>query len=657
MPASYVLFIFLVLLVSQAPAYPESGSTALPTQAFASLPRIESIQLSPSGRHLAVLRHREGKTYLDTQTLTGQDPHRVVTTDNREYVVTWFRWVNDERLLVALRFPATGERVESAETQLLAVNRDGTQQISHLFKQGPLSSVFGTKHIPQIQDPIVGTIPGDPRHVLIALDLESPLSPDVYNVDVYSGERQLVQINPGRQSGVNRIAQWIADREGKVRAGVGQFQTRVRVIFTLPESSLWRELAEYDLAKDTGLVPLAFDADPAWLYVRDQHRGKAAIFKINVVDRAADRLLVAADPRCDLMGDLVYAPGRKKVVGVRYSAADQRVLFWDFDAQRLQARIDRAIPGYVNIIHSSSDDGRSHVVQSSSEVHPPQWSLFDEHDGRMVLLGKSYPDLEAAGLVASRETFITARDRKELSAFLTVPKDRDPREFPLILFPHGGPASQGREVFNYWTQWFVSRGWAVLAPRFRGTEGYGDESLRAGFQRWGLEMQDDLTDAVQWAIRSGLASTHRICIVGSGYGGYAALMGTVKTPDLYRCAVSLGGVTDLPHMLDDGRWYANQKPVVESRIASWWSDRERLLDASPIAHASEIRTPLLLMHGAMDREVPVSQSRELADALKAAKVTTYTYVELPLADEALHRQEDRLNVFSELEQFLHTHLD
>ncbi|MBA5875350.1 MAG: prolyl oligopeptidase family serine peptidase, partial [Nitrospira sp. CR1.2] len=437
----------------------------------------------------------------------------------------------------------------------------------------------------------------------------------------------------------------------------GQFHTAVHAIFRQPASSLWRELAEYDLAKETGLVPLAFDADPAWLYVRDQHRGKAAIFKLNVMDLSADRILVVADPKFDLNGELVYAPGRKKVVGVRYSATDERVLFWDFDAQRLQARIDRAIPGTVNVIHSSSDDGRLHIVKSSGAAYPPRWSIFDERDGRMVLLGKSYPDLETAVLAAPTTTYVTARDGKELQVFLTVPKDRDPRQLPMIVFPHGGPAARMPGAYNYWTQWFVSRGWAVLEPRFRGTEGYGDEWLRAGFQRWGLEMQDDLTDALQYAIRSGLANANRICIVGAGYGGYAALMGAVKTPDLYRCAVSLGGVTDLRDLVSDSRWYLNQKSMTEMRIGSWWNDRDRLGETSPVSHARDMRTPLLLMHGLMDRTVPVSHGRAMAEALQTAGNRTYTYVELPVADHALHREEDRQRVFSELQAFLAQYLD
>ena len=652
----YGLLVILLLMVDLAPA--QAGSVpSPPTEAFAALPRISSVQLSPSGKHLAVLRNQGSDSLLMTHTVSGQDVHVAVTTDNREYVITWFRWVNDERLLVSIRVGDARGGVELQETRLLAVNRDGTQQNDNLFKQTFFSSIFGKRHVPQFQDRLVGTIPDDPRHVLIALDLERPLSPDVYKLDVYSGERSLVQQNPGLQPGPRNVLKWIADRTGHVRVGVGQFHTTVRVIFRAPESSLWRDLAEYDLTKETGLMPLAFDADPAWLYVRDQHRGRAAIFKMNLVDPTADRVLVASDPKFDLGGELVYAPGKRKVVGVRYSDEDQRVLFWDFDAQRLQARIDRASPGLANVIHSSSDDGRLHVVRSAGPAHPPQFSIFDERDGRMVLLDKAYPDLEGTALAIPRPVTLVARDGKELHVLVTTPTTKIPQDLPLILFPHGGPASHERDAFNYWTQWFVSRGWAVLQVDFRGSDGYGDEFLRAGFQRWGLEMQDDVTDSAQWAIHTGLASAQRICIVGSGYGGYAALMGAVKTPDLYRCAVSLGGVTDLLRIVDDSRWYLHQKQVVETRIGVWWNDRDRLKDASPLYHAQDFRTPLLLMHGTMDRVVPLSHGRDMAEALKGAKVTTYRYVEIPLADQTLSREQDRRRVFSELEEFLSKYLN
>ncbi len=652
--------LFLIPLIVMSglwPAYAKEPSGTLPTEAFAALPRIASIQLSPSGARLAVLRNQGGKTLLMTQDVSGQEAHVAVTTDNRAYAINWFRWVNDERLLVSIRFADPRQGIDGQETGLLSVNWDGTQQQDNLLKQSAFPSLFGKKHFPQVQDRLVGTIPGDTRHVLIALDIERQNSPDVYRLDVYSGERKLVESNPSLQPGLRNVLQWIADRTGQVRIGVVQSGTMVRVIFRAPESSQWKDLAEYDLAKETGLMPLAFDADPAWLYVRDQHRGRAAIFKINLEDRSADRVLVASDPKYDLAGDVVYAPWKRKVVGVRYSKDDLRVLFWDFDVQRLQARIDRAIPGPANVIQSSSDDGRLHIVKSGGPTYPPQYDIFDERDGRMVLLGRSYPDLELADLATPKSVTVTARDGKALHGVVTVPKDREPQQLPLILFPHGGPASRERDSFNYWTQWFASRGWAVLQVDFRGSAGYGDEFLRVGFQRWGLEMQDDLTDATQWAIQTGLANANRICIVGAGYGGYAALEGAVKTPGLFRCAVSVGGVTDLLQVVADSRWYLNQKQIVESQIGSWWNDRDRLRDTSPLYHARNIHTPILLIHGAMDRAVPVSHSRAMAEALKRSDGTVAWYVELPFADHALSRAEDRLQVFTELEQFLTKYLD
>jgi dipeptidyl aminopeptidase/acylaminoacyl peptidase len=654
----YRLLAILLFIFGVGTVQADSSATPPPVEAFAALPRIASLQLSPSGRHLAVLRNHNGQTYLDTRTVTGQETQRIVTADNRESAIRWFQWVNDERLLVCLRIAGISGTGEAGKTALMAVNRDGTQRNDLLLEETAAGSVPGKQYVPQAQDRIVSLIFGDPKHILVALDSERSLSPDVYKLDLYTGKRELVQSNPGLQPGPHTMLKWIADREGQIRAGAGQFETTVRVIVRPPDSSKWREFAEYDMAKETGLMPLAFDADPAWLYVRDQHRGRAAIFKIKVGgDPSIDRILVAADPKYDLAGELVYAAGKRKVIGVRYSAQDLRVLFWDFDAQRLQARIDRMIPARANVIHSSSADGRLHIVKSNGPAHPPQFFLFDERDGRMLLLGKTYLDLEGADLPVPKPITLTARDGKKLHGSLTVPRVRGSHRVPMILFPHGGPASHERDSFNYWTQWLVSRGWAVLEIPFRGLEGYGEEFLRTGFQRWGLEMQNDVTDTVQWAIQTDLADADKICLVGTGYGGYAALMGAVKNPDFYRCAVSVGGVTDLPQFVAESRRNVNEKQVVESRIGSWWSDPEQLRDMSPLYHASELRTPLLLMHGAMDRVAPVSHGRDMDQSLKAAKITTYRYIEMPLADHVLSREEDRRQVFVELEQFLRDHLE
>ncbi|WP_144006931.1 S9 family peptidase, partial [Pelomonas sp. KK5] len=206
-----------------------------------------------------------------------------------------------------------------------------------------------------------------------------------------------------------------------------------------------------------------------------------------------------------------------------------------------------------------------------------------------------------------------------------------------------------------WTEFLANRRYGVLQVNFRGSDGYGSEFKRAGLQRWGLEMQDDLSDAVDWAVAQGYADPKRICIVGGSYGGYAALMGLVKTPQLYRCGVSLAGVTDLQDLVRYESDYYGGRVQAEAQIGDWWSDRERLKATSPARQVERIRAPVLLMHGSDDRVVPVEQSRDMAKALQRAGKPV-RYVEQDGGDHQLSRNVNRLQFFQELEAFLAANL-
>jgi dipeptidyl aminopeptidase/acylaminoacyl peptidase len=325
-------------------------------------------------------------------------------------------------------------------------------------------------------------------------------------------------------------------------------------------------------------------------------------------------------------------------------------------AKELQRRVDLALPGRINEIRNSSRNGRRHIVVSSHATQPPQWYLYDEDLNRLILMVDGYPKLISNELVKPMPVTLKARDGTVLHGYVTRPAHAQ-QPGPLILLPHGGPASRDVLDFDYWTQFLASRGWAVLKVNFRGSSGYGGDFLQAGFKRWGLEMQDDLTDAAQYAIDQGIADPERICIVGGSYGGYAALMGVVKTPQLFRCAVSFAGVSDLRALLKEKRRFLGYELGSERQLGAWWSDRDRLKATSPVNHADKIRTPLLIVHGAEDRTVSVEQSRAMVDALKDAGFTRMQYVELPDGDHHLSRQDDRLTFFRAMERFLAAYLD
>ena len=221
---------------------------------------------------------------------------------------------------------------------------------------------------------------------------------------------------------------------------------------------------------------------------------------------------------------------------------------------------------------------------------------------------------------------IKARDGLDLVALLSPPASASGKPWPLVLLPHGGPHSRDSNDFDVETEFLASRGVAVLQVSFRGSAGYGHDLMSAGLKRWGLEMQDDLTDAVQWALSQGLADPKRLCIMGGSYGGYAALVGVVKTPQLYRCAISLTGVTDLIDMAAYQCDYVGGIAAARAQIGSSWSDRDQLRATSPALNAEHIQVPVLPVHGSDDRVVPVEQSRDMAHALgKAGRSEEHTF--------------------------------
>ena len=638
----------LYLLAIVTGALPARGDEP-PVAAFASLPPVEMPQLSPSGKFLAFVSNAGGSSYLVTQGIDGNDLRIPLKTDNREYHFRQFMWAGDERLLVGVSFREKGRGVLTVETRMLGVDRDGAN-----VRPALTQSVFERKHVPQFQDNIVGMDPADPQHVLVSLDLDQPTRPDVYRLNVKTGRRTLVQRNPGT------VYRWMADRNGVVRAGYGFTNKTVRFIVKPPGESGWKTLAEFDGTDSvqhgqTIHSLLGFDADAAKLYVSAYHEGRLAIQRIDIGDPSFPRELVASDPRFDISGELIYAPWLGKVVGAYYEAHSARSLFWDEGARDLQRAIDSALPERVNLIVSSSDDGRRHVVASEAARRSPRFHLVDLQAGTISKVADAHPGLRDEDLVAPREVSILSRDGWSIQGFLTRPGNAIGAT-PAILFPHGGPAARDTAAFDYWTQFFASRGWTVLQINFRGSSGFGHDFMTAGFRRWGLEMQDDLTDGVRWLVEQGHADPERICIVGASYGGYAALMGVVKTPALYRCAVSLAGISDLRDFLQDQSHFLGYELGAEQMIGKWWRDRERLRQTSPVHHANQIRTPLLIMHGAEDYIVPVSQSRDMVAALKRAG-TTPAYVEMPLGDHYLNREEDRIRVFTEMERFLKAHLN
>ena len=651
----FTLVLFILALAgvcacqtAKKPAYPAYVDLPLkpgelPVKAFAALPLYEDMTWSPNGMYQAFLQNSAGKTALITEDRSGSNMHIVLVTDNTKYSIRDYSWVNNERLLINIAFYTGETDIKYIATRIFAINRDGTEEKPDLLHFAEHD------HFSAVQDAYT-KLPNDDRHVLIALDKRNAGAPDVYKLDVYSGELELLETNHGY------VRTWIYDQQGNVRIGIGVRGTRRVILYHAQhdKDDDWQTLADYEATQE-GPMPLGFGEDPNILYLLASHQGKKALFKSHVNQPKAPAELVFADPNYDVNGKLLYSTDKQRVVGVTYLADKPRAFYLDKDAANFSARLGKLLPNIG--FHVISSWQNKHLLLASGPQLPPVYYEFDEHNNTLSEIAKVYPELSPALLSKTEKITVQARDGLPLEAYLTKPSSQAASPGPAIILPHGGPWSRDTYQFDIWTQFLANRGWTVLQLNFRGSTGYGEAFLKAGFKRWGLEMQDDITDGVQWLIANKIADPAKVCIVGASYGGYAALMGLSKTPELYRCGVSFAPVTDLQELVDDrsDRRYLDSElneKLAETHIGDWWSDRARLQQTSPVNLAGRFSKPLLLVHGVKDVVVPVKHSRNLVSEFKDAGFKDYTYLELETADHHLSRAEDRMAFFQALDVFL-----
>ena len=348
-----------------------------------------------------------------------------------------------------------------------------------------------------------------------------------------------------------------------------------------------------------------------------------------------------------------------RIVGVSYVADTAESVYFDNDWQYLHTGLRKAFPGLAVNAVSVSRDRTKAIVATAGPQSPPKFYYLDRTTHEATLLAESYPGLMPEDLGEVRPYPYAARDGLPIHAYLTLPPGKQPKNLPMVVMPHGGPESRDSITFDWWAQFMASRGYAVLQPNFRGSSGYGMAFEKAGHGQWGLKMQDDITDGVRKAIADGIADPTRVCIVGASYGGYAALAGAAFTPDLYACAVSVSGISDVSEFLR----YERKKYGRESAEIALWAKRLGSVDpdsatlekASPINRVADVKCPVMLMHPSLDTTVPKAQSEDMAEALEDAGQTV-SYVALEGDDHYLQLGATRLEMLRQLDTFLAKYL-
>lgn len=626
---------------------------AVDLESFIRKDSFETIEISPTGAYLAATIPFDDRTVLaildrrDNNKLIG----RFALGENTH--VYDFDWISDERVLISVgeKFGALERPVPTGE--LYAMNADGTQpDLLTGFRvagNGLGSKIQPKKAQEQVFTWLIDGLPNDDKNVLIGV---SPWAREpftrVERMDVNSGRRVAVARAPVRN------ARFATDNAGVVRFAVGSgTDNRSRLYYRDGEGAEW-QLINSEEVSGFAQSPIGFSEDGKTAYLEaEQAAGPNAILAFDVATRTSKQVLrdAVSDP-----GRFIYRNGTRLPIGTVFENGAPRTAFMEPNAPeaRLQRSLEAAFKGSAVDITSQTRDGKTALVYVHNDRNPGDFYLFDTEAKKAAHLLSRRDWFDPDRMASMQAVSLKARDGLDLHGLLTLPNGSNGKGLPMVVLPHGGPFGvQDTWGFDTETQLLAAAGYAVLQLNYRGSGGYGKAFEDAGSRQWGRTMQDDLTDATRWAIAQGIADRGRICLYGASYGAYASLMGVVKEPDLYRCAVGYVGVYDLPTMHTHGD--IQQTSSGENYVEEWIGPRDQLGEVSPNRLASRIKVPVFLAAGGEDERTPIAHSEMMERALKAAGVPVETMY-VSTEGHGFYKEANRREYYTRLLAFLARHL-
>lgn len=500
---------------------------------------------------------------------------------------------------------------------------------------------------PDVRASIEDDLEDDPDHILISHNGRNPEVFDVYRANIRNGELSLVAENPGN------IVGWQTDHQGRVRAAIASDGLHTTLLYRNTEADAFKPIITTDFR--TAVIPQFFSFDNQSLYaLSNRDRNYLTLVTIDPNNPDEEQVIFGAIGN-DLDGAAYSRLRQVLTVAVYQTDKPQHHFFDDTSAQR-HKRVSAMLEGYDIALQSSTRDENKFIVAAYNDRTPGSRYLYDAVNNTLDKLADINPSLPEQDMAPVQPISYETQDGLTIHGYLTLPVGRPAKNLPCVVNPHGGPWARDGWGFNPEAQFLANRGYCVLQMNFRGSTGYGRQFWEASFGQWGLAMQDDITEGVQWLISQGIADPQRIAIYGGSYGGYATLAGITTTPDLYAAAVDYVGVSNLLTFMNTIPPY--WKPMLtkmHSMVGHPEEDHERLVATSPALNADRIKTPLFIAQGAHDPRVNKDESDQMVAALKASGVEV-EYMVKENEGHGFHNDENKFEFYERMEAFLALHL-
>ncbi len=612
----------------------------IPAEDFTDDGFLRGPKISPDGVRMVFRETFNDKTYIGIKRV--DDPKiQHIAVPEKNYL-EWYRWAGPNIILMSISGTSYFEGEELRISTLVRYDLAKNEMLQ-----------LGRKSQGPIGDDVLYLDP-EGKYLLLGVQKSIFEYPSVYRVEL--ADNKLTEIVRPQSN----IWEWIADDSGIVRMGISYVHRAIKIYYRRSNEDKFELISKIKENEDDEtqknqlleVVRVVSGKDEGYV-LSNKETGRFALYKFNYLTREIGEKIFD-HPENDLTSFSLNDDG-SALEAVTYTDERDRIVWFDETYKKRQRALEKALPGQEVWLQSRSRDGNRTIVFSTSPTDPGSYFLYDAAAKRLDRFAGLNEKLDRSKLAVTRYVRFSARDGLSIPAYLTLPVGRKTTKLPLIIMPHGGPFGVRDTLdFDMEVQFLANRGYAVLQPNYRGSSSYGEDFYKRGEGQIGRAMQDDLDDGMDWLVTQGIADPARVCIIGSSYGGYAALWGVIRNPERYRCAASFAGVTDWkPQLRYDGKF-------LRSRYHREWQDQVRgdkefdLDTVSPVKLAAKLDRPILLTHGDEDSNVPFSQYKAMVEALKKAgkSADLHVYVGEGHGFDNPENEKDWLN---RLEAFLAKH--
>lgn len=603
----------------------------IPVEDFFKNPEKTAFCISPDGNSISCLAPFETRQNIFIQPADGKSDAVRITSETDRDIYDYF-WKNDHTLVYVK--DAGGDE----NYKLFAIEKDGSNRRE-------------LTPFPNVRIEVIDELRDFPDEIIVAMNKNNPALFEPYRLNIQTGEMQQLAENKDM---ANPITTWKVDNKGKLRMAVSvEKGTKTQLLYRDSENEPFKTILVSDW-KDM-LEPLFFDEHDEMIYaLSNLNRDKAALIKLDP-DNPEHPQVILEHPDVDVM----YAENDPKThhLTMAYYATDKKhLVFYDDTLRQAYKKLQKKFPGFEIYFNSYSNDRKKIIARTFNDITPGSFYLFNTSTNEVTWLGAINSRIDTSQMSHMKAVQFKSRDGILINAYLTMPENAASNNLPVVVLVHGGPMARDYWGYRADVQLLASRGYGVLQINFRGSWGYGKNFAVLGFKQWGLAMQNDITDGVNWLIQNGIADKERIAIYGSSYGGYAALAGATFTPDLYACAIDYVGPSNLFMLLNNlPSYWEPEKEMMFEMIGHPVRDSILLHDVSPVFHAENITIPLFIAQGANDPRVNKQESDQLVDALRSRDVEV-VYMLKENEGHGFRLEENRLEFYKAMMGFLEEHL-